>query len=733
MVMSLNIIIFRVDASLEIGTGHVTRCLTLAEALRESECECHFICREHPGNLIDLISERGFAVHSLSGVDMAQSLMHEHEPLIHAGWLGADWRLDAAQTREAIKDITADWLVIDHYAIDERWERELRPTCRRLMVIDDLADRTHDCDLLLDQNLVDGWPDRYCDKVPDNCALLLGPEYALLQPLYAELHEQIPQREGPIRRILVYFGGADIDNLTGMVISAFASLKTKDVAMDVVINPTAPHAASLRELTTTDSRIRLHERLPSLAPLMVKADFAIGAGGATSWERCCLGLPSAVVTLAENQIPIAAELHKQRLVQCLGHKDEVDERVMVEFLKNLIENGLKSGWSERCTHAVDGKGTSRVSSILELDNKYSLHVRPAKLSDEKTVLCWANFSQKNTNKLTNNSQKPAEIANKFKKYLRDIDNYQVFIVETSSGVPVSLISFSRHETSWSIWTLHSPNLNRFIRNDIALNEALRILRENASGLLIFSDFQNLSVAPLNATDKYAQHTNTAKQKKLKLTICSDQGSWINASVPELIMGWLAEGHSVCWSHDASTLPGGDLCFYLSYGRIVDGKTRSRYSNNLVVHASDLPKGRGWSPASWLILEGAECLPVTLLEAVDAVDAGPIYLQKWISLHGTELIDDWRTLIANATIELSRSFVSRYPEILHDAREQYGESTSYPRRRAKDSELDSAKTLAEQFNNLRIVDNTNYPAFFKYKGEEFVLKIFRKPTSRGKNS
>jgi len=726
-------IVFRVDASLKIGTGHVMRCLTLAEALRDRGCECKFICREHPGNLIDLISERGFTTHGLPLTDVTRGLGQEHDLPAHAAWLGADWRTDAAQTLKAMGNVTVDWLVIDHYAIDERWERELRSACRRLMVIDDLADRNHDCDLLLDQNLVDGWQDRYRGKVPETCALLLGPEYALLQPLYANLHDRVPPREGPIRRILVYFGRADTDNLTGMTISAFGSLKTEDISMDAVIDPASPHIASIRKLAGRDKRISLHERLPSLAPLMTRADLAIGASGATSWERCCLGLPSAVITLAENQRPIAAELHKLRLVQCLGHKDEVDKHAMTEILRRLMENGLESGWSERCGHAVDGKGTSRVSSILVVGDINSLHARPATLNDERIVLCWSNVSSTHTKNSTRDIPQSTETTKGFRKYLREIDNYRVFIVETSSSITVSMVCFSRHKTSWSIWILHLPHLGSFIKDDMALEEALLALRKSSAEVLIFSGMQNDNMAPMSAAKRYARYANSTRQKRLEIAVCTDRGSWINASVPKLILGWLTEGHSVSWSHDASTLPGGDLCFYLSYGRIVDAKTRSRYRNNLVVHASDLPKGRGWSPASWLILEGVERLPLTLLEAVDAVDAGPIYLQKWIPLHGAELIDDWRDLIADATIDLARSFVSKHPEILHEAREQTGDSSSYPRRRNKDSELDSTKTLAEQFNHLRIVDNKDYPAFFKHKGQEFILKIYRRPSSGGRNS
>ncbi len=209
---------------------------------------------------------------------------------------------------------------------------------------------------------------------------------------------------------------------------------------------------------------------------------------------------------------------------------------------------------------------------------------------------------------------------------------------------------------------------------------------------------------------------------MSIGICSDAGSWINASIPGLVLGWLADGHSVAWAHAAGGLPGGDLCFYLSYGRIVDNSTRARYKNNLVVHESDLPKGRGWSPMSWQILEGASCIPVTLLEAAEEVDAGPIYLQEWIQLEGHELSPEWRGFQSDSTLRLCRNFVVQYPAILEQGRQQERGSTFYPRRRPNDSELDPTKSIAQQFNLLRIVDNKGYPAFFEFAGKRLILQI-----------
>lgn len=205
-------------------------------------------------------------------------------------------------------------------------------------------------------------------------------------------------------------------------------------------------------------------------------------------------------------------------------------------------------------------------------------------------------------------------------------------------------------------------------------------------------------------------------------MCSDAGSWINAYLPQLLLDWLAVGYDVTWVHSALDLPGGDLCFYLSYGRIVDAATRAQYRYNLVVHESALPNGRGWTPMTWQILQGANRIPLTLLEAVDEVDAGPIYLQEWIQLAGTEINKEWRCMQAELTVRLCARWVNEFPNIIDKARSQQGEPSFHVRRRPENSKLDPAKTIIEQFNLLRVADNERYPAFFEHLGRRFVLRI-----------
>jgi len=272
-------------------------------------------------------------------------------------------------TRQTIAAIEAmgsspDWLVVDHYALDSHWENALRTSVGRIMVIDDLADRRHDCDLLLDQNLVAEMQTRYDGKVPASCTKLLGPEYALLQPIYAELHDRIPPKKGPIRRIFIFFGGADSENITGRTLAAFLDLNRQDIEVDVVIAGSSTHAQSIRQQIAGKANIHLHTDLPTLAPLMAKSDLAIGAGGATSWERLCLGLYTVVITLAKHQCPVAMELGKLGLINWLGHKDEVSERAIRQTLSELLEARGPQFRQKPHPALSDGRGIERVCNHL---------------------------------------------------------------------------------------------------------------------------------------------------------------------------------------------------------------------------------------------------------------------------------------------------------------------------------------------------------------------------------
>lgn len=207
-----------------------------------------------------------------------------------------------------------------------------------------------------------------------------------------------------------------------------------------------------------------------------------------------------------------------------------------------------------------------------------------------------------------------------------------------------------------------------------------------------------------------------------IQILSDAGSWIASYVDQLVETWEAAGHTVRIAHQVQSATPADFCFCLSFSKLVPADVRRQFKHTLVVHESDLPEGRGWAPMTWQILSGADCIPVTLLEAVEAVDAGPIYLQEKIELTGAELNPEWRRLQGEATLRLCLKWVEAYPGVLAGARAQVGAGSAYPRRRPEDSRLDPAKTLAEQFNLLRVVDNERYPAFIEWRNRRYTVRI-----------
>ena len=349
---------FRTDTSLQIGTGHVIRSLTLADALREEGSECQFVCREHEGNLIDHIRSRGYEVHT---IPRPSENVSPESNLAHASWLGVDWQTDADQTRQALGSDVLDWLIVDHYALDHRWESALRSSCKRIMAIDDLADRQHDCDLLLDQNYGSS-VERYRGLVSADCTQCHGPKYALLKPVYAERHAQFPARDGQVRRVLIYFGGgADAANLTRLAVQAFQAPGPTHIELDIVVGVAYAHQSPLGELVAQRGKSTIHRQLPDLADLMAKADLAIGAGGATTWERCCMGLPTIVISIAENQRSACEALSADNVIDYLGHVVKVTSMMIRDRVLSLVKNpDLLHDLSERGIGLVDGSGTDRI-------------------------------------------------------------------------------------------------------------------------------------------------------------------------------------------------------------------------------------------------------------------------------------------------------------------------------------------------------------------------------------
>ena len=486
-------VFFRVDASLTVGHGHVMRCLTLAQELREHGATVSFISRKHPGNLCSLIEERGFSVSRLPAP--ATDMVFKDTP-VHAAWLGASWQEDARQTLTVLNATVEkpDWVVVDHYAIDQSWETVVAPSVARMMIIDDLADRPHACALLLDQNLVADFDARYSGKVPATCTLLLGPKYALLHRDYAEMHEADVAPDGPIRRIFVFFGGADEHNLTGRSLSAFLALGKSDIEVDVVVSAGSPHTSAIRRQVQGHANIHLHSNLPSLAPLMRQADLAIGAGGTTSWERLCVGLPALVVTLADNQRPIAEELNRRRLIRWLGHQDYVTEADFSQALRELFAQASLLGEFSNGRKLVDGKGVHRVWAAMVATSASNLRARNATLADEPLLLEWANDPTTRANGFSGSQITPQAHKQWFRSRVHYGDDYHLYVVETIEGEALGQVRFERAEETWVVGYSLAPVFRGQGLGRLLLDAALLQLRNEECDPFVIGEVKTDNLA-----------------------------------------------------------------------------------------------------------------------------------------------------------------------------------------------------------------------------------------------
>lgn len=362
-------VVFRVDASVQIGTGHVMRCLTLAEELRRQGHQCRFICRRHEGHLGEFIQSRGFVLDMLDHPAKATAAEGPHTTA-HAAWLGVSWQQDAEQTANRLAGNPTDWLVVDHYALSAAWEREIAPYVDRILAIDDIADRPHECHALLDQNCGRQARD-YDELVPRTATRLIGPRYALLRPDFREWREKSLARRqyAELKRILISLGGVDRTNATGQVLAALTETSLPpDTRLDIVMGANAPALEVVKaQAEALPFETTVSVGVSDIAERMCLADLSIGAAGSTSWERCCLGLPAIMVILADNQRMIGealAEAGAALLVEESGIA-----RHLSAFVNHFAELPAElQNYASNAATICDGHGTDRLVAMMAADN-----------------------------------------------------------------------------------------------------------------------------------------------------------------------------------------------------------------------------------------------------------------------------------------------------------------------------------------------------------------------------
>ena len=377
-------ILFRADASAVIGTGHLMRCLALADYLKMQGEECIFICRSVLVNVVQRIADGGHQLVLLPPTTGLRNPQPGDVP--HADWLEAYWRDDAEATRKVASSIGARWLVVDHYAIDARWESIVNDENLRIAVIDDLADRRHDCEILIDSNIHLEPFAVYAGLVPIHCQRLFGPRYALLRVEFTDLGKFKRIYKSEQVNYLVAFGGVDLANHTMTALQALESVCRPADHVDVIMSDQHNSLDAVAVLCAARGW-HLHLDSTIIAQLIQKADIAIGAGGGMLWERMATGLPSIAVAVAANQnlqVSVAADMGF--LLQAeLGYAALLPLPGMILKLRDDLQ--LRENLSKACLAVVDGCGTKRVAQrLLQGD----IHMRLAAGVDSDDLLVWRN-------------------------------------------------------------------------------------------------------------------------------------------------------------------------------------------------------------------------------------------------------------------------------------------------------------------------------------------------------
>lgn len=424
---------FRCDASPAIGSGHVMRCLTLADALRRMQWECIFFTSYETPKTVPALSQSGYAV-------------------IH----------DAADAGQV------DALIFDHYGLAKADETPCRTWAKKLLVIDDLADRSHDCDILLDQTYGRAEED-YRALVPEDSTVLTGAKYALLRPQFSASREEslARRKDGQIQRMLISLGTTNLHNSTGLMLEMLTELNIPSLKVDVVLGSAAISMdsvkASLDKLNSYSHHYaRLLVDVQDMASLMTKADLAIGAGGTTSWERCCLGLPALVLELADNQKSTARALHAAGAAINLGAVTNLQPALVQETIRSLAKAPKALTLMQQSAARIcDGLGADIVAAYLQphMPDKYGrpIRLRPMHLQDAEQVFAWQCLPETRRHARNPHPPKWEEHLHWMQKTLSDTSRVLMMIL--CNEVPAGVVRLDKQDEneSFEISILLSPD------------------------------------------------------------------------------------------------------------------------------------------------------------------------------------------------------------------------------------------------------------------------------------
>ena len=340
----------RVDSGLDVGLGHVMRCFALAEFIKNMNFNVYFISKKIKGNISRNIENNGYRVFHLDS-----KLIKSSKP---------NWKIDALKTSKIIQRFKnqKNLLLVDNYGLSEKWETTLKSIVDKIVVIDDFSNRSHNCNLFIDQNLHTS-KKKINKKIPKNCKKLLGPKYALLRKEFILSRKIVKKRSGKINRILISFGGSDEKNQTLKVLKAIKKLAKEKINVDVIVGEPNKNKIKIKKICSKIENSTYYQQTENIAKIMNKADLAIGAGGIITWERCCLGLPSIVSTVSRNQNELTKTIANKNCIVNLGNCEGLTPVDYSNAIKNMNDK-IICNMSSDCMKIVDGNGCYRVAEII---------------------------------------------------------------------------------------------------------------------------------------------------------------------------------------------------------------------------------------------------------------------------------------------------------------------------------------------------------------------------------
>lgn len=377
--MSSRTFFIRCDSSNIIGSGHVMRCLNLAIQLKKSGNNAHFLCQPLPGNVSERIVSAGFPLTELSSTSGK-----DHYKI--------DQDQDALQTISNLR--APSTIIVDHYGLNAEWQEKVREH-GKLVVIDDLANRAHTCDILVNQNYRMKGPALYNGLINKDATILMGPAYALISPDYRQYHNLGRPQKFAVERIVIFFGASDPSNVTLKCLQAAAKIKDPATKIDVVLGKNHTDRNSIESLALATGNVEIYDYIENFAGFLAGANIMIGAGGVTQWERCCLGIPGLIIAIADNQIDVAKGLHDINAGLYLGWHTEVTVETIASALKSLLaDQTARSTMAESAWSLVDGKGVERVSRALLAP---PIFLRCATSQDTQNLYDWRNNEETRKN------------------------------------------------------------------------------------------------------------------------------------------------------------------------------------------------------------------------------------------------------------------------------------------------------------------------------------------------